>query len=370
MQTLTQPPDHYGLSLVLGGAEGTLWDITGMYASMARTLNHYFNYPGKNRYAKSDFHAPNYISVKEESTDEIHLEENSWMNASSIYLTFDALKELYRPGEETGWRYFTSSKKIAWKTGTSFGFRDGWAVGVTPQYAVGVWVGNADGEGRPGLTGTETAAPIMFDIFSQLSGNTWFREPLPEMERIAVCSKSGQRISSFCEKPDTLWVNRSGLETLACEYHKRVHLTPDQKYQVHADCQPIGKMHVTNWFVLNPVQEYYFKPRNLSYKTLPPFRDDCRNTESVLAMELVYPKPNARIFIPRELDGTPGGAVFELAHRNSSTAVYWHLDGEFIGTTRKIHQIELNPGEGKHVLTVLDESGAALERRFEVISKL
>lgn len=145
MTTLSHPPDHYGLSLILGGAEGTLWDITGMYASMARTLTNYFSRLGKNRYDRKDFHALNYFNGSNNEQEQIQslpsLEESSWLSAASIYQTFDALKEVYRPGEESGWRYFNSSKKIAWKTGTSFGFRDAWAVGVTPHYVVGVWVG-------------------------------------------------------------------------------------------------------------------------------------------------------------------------------------------------------------------------------------
>ncbi len=87
-------------------------------------------------------------------------------------------------------------------------------------------------------------------------------------------------------------------------------------------------------------------------------------------MDLIYPKSNSKIFVPRELNGTPGSAVFELAHRNSAIKVYWHLDGQFIGETRKNHQMALNPGEGKHILTVVDDAGEALERHFEVISKL
>lgn len=371
MSSVSKSPDHYGLSLVLGGAEGTLWDITGMYASMARTLNHYFNCPGKNRYDRKDFHQPNYlINNPQLSTINRNLGETSWLSAASIYQTFDALKEVYRPGEESGWRYFSNSKKIAWKTGTSFGFRDGWAVGVTPQYAVGVWVGNADGEGRPGLTGTETAAPVMFDIFSQLPGSNWFQKPYSEMQKVRVCSKSGQRFSGSCELSDTVWVNKAGLESQLCSHHQKIHLTKDRKFRVHSACEPVDRIANTNWFVLPPVQEYYFKPKNLSYKPLPPFRQDCQSNSMVMAMDLIYPKPNARIFIPRDLDGTPGSSVFELAHRNSSPKVYWHLDGEFIGETNKNHQMALHPGEGKHVLTIVDEAGEALERHFEVISKL
>ena len=366
--TLNKPADHYGLSLILGGAEATLWDVTGVYASMARTLNHYSGYANwKNRYDRSDFHQPNYSL---QSSSEKTLEENSWLSAASIYQTFDALKEVYRPGEETGWRYFSSSKKIAWKTGTSFGYRDGWAVGVTPRYAVGVWVGNADGEGRPGLTGTEAAAPVMFDIFSQLPGNEWFQQPQPEMHKIRVCSKSGQRISDKCEASHEMLVGKSGLESLQCSYHKKVHLTQDGKYRVHSECESVENMAHVNWFVLPPIQEYFFKTKNLTYKQLPSFRSDCQTAATIASMDLIYPKPNAKIFIPRGLDGTSGSSIFELAHRNSNAKVYWHLDGEFIGQTSKTHQIVLNPGEGKHILTIVDEAGEALERHFEVISKM
>lgn len=366
LHSLNKPPDHYGLSLILGGAEGNVWDITGMYASMARTLNHYFNYPGKNRYDKKDFHAPVYFNQAARDTV---IEENSWLSAAVIYQTMDVLKEVYRPGEETGWRYFRSSKRIAWKTGTSFGFRDGWAVGVTPQYAVGVWVGNADGEGRPGLTGTEAASPIMFDIFSQLNGNAWFSKPLPEMAEVVTCAKSGQLIGQFCEKPDTVLISKQGQVSGLCTFHKNIHLTANKKFRVHSECESLNQVVQQNWFVLPPVQEYYYKAKNITYKTLPPYRADCQPLQAVASMDLIYPKPNARIFIPRDLDGKPGSTIFELAHRNSANTVYWHIDGEFIGSTTKVHHMALNPPEGKHVLTLVDEAGEALERQFEIISK-
>jgi len=367
LTTLTQPADHYGLSLVLGGAEGTLWDITGAYASMARTLNNYFTVVGGKRYDKHDFHPPTYL--KDPAIEkEAQLTETSWLNASGIWLTFETLKELYRPGEETGWRYFNSTKPIAWKTGTSFGFRDGWAVGTNPEYAVGVWVGNADGEGRPGLTGTEMAAPILFDLFSLLPGQPWFQQPVSEMEQIKVCSISGQRVSANCESANSIWVTSHGLQTQPCEYHKKIHLTEDEKFQVNLNCEKAEQMHSANWFVLPPVQEYYFRTKNLSYKPLPPIRDDCGGGARLVAMDLVYPKPGASIFIPRELDGSPGLALFQAAHRSSSSTIYWHLDGEYIGSTRKTHHLSLSGSSGAHSITLVDDDGEILTQSFNILS--
>lgn len=370
MTTLHHPSDHYGLSLILGGAEGTLWDIAGMYASLGRTLNNYFEHPGKNKYDAKDFHPLTYIHVVDKTDAIPVLNETGLLSASSIYQTFDVLKELYRPGEGSGWKLFNSSKQIAWKTGTSFGFRDGWAVGITPRYVVGVWTGNANGEGRPGLTGTEAAAPILFDVFSFLPGHSWFQQPQLEMERITTCAVSGFRSGPSCEVMDTLWTSRAGLQSSICPYHKKVHLTQDHKFRIHSACESIDKISQVNWFVLPPVQEYYFKSKSASYKPLPPFRKDCQEASQVVAMEMIYPRPNARIFIPRDLNGQPGSTIFELAHRVTSASVFWHLDGVFMGITKKNHRFALNPQKGKHHLTLVDEKGEILELPFEVLSKM
>ncbi len=280
------------------------------------------------------------------------------------------MKELYRLGEESGWKYFSTSKKIAWKTGTSFGFRDGWAIGLTPDHAVGVWIGNADGEGRPGLTGTGSAAPVLFDIFSLLKGGSWFEKPKSEMQQVLTCRESGHRSSDLCGKVDTVLITKRGLESTICSNHKTIHLSTDLKYQLHSACSDLNSMAHVKWFVLPPVQEYYYKAKNISYKTLPPFHRDCENPSSLQAMDLVYPKPNARLFIPRDFDGIPGSSIFELAHRNENVAVFWHLDGVYIGSTKRVHKLPINPPEGPHILTLIDESGQSLEEHFTVISTM
>ena len=369
LTSLNNSADHYGLSLILGGAEGSLWDITGIYASMARTLNDYFDHPGKNRYLRSDFHRPVYYGNDAAQVSD-ELEKTSWLSASAVYLTFETLKELYRPLEESGWKYFSTSKKIAWKTGTSFGFRDGWAVGVNSDVAVGVWIGNADGEGRAGLTGTNVAAPLLFDIFSLLPQRGWFDPPQSEMQLIATCRKSGQRASIHCEETDTLLVPLKGLETPLCNRHKTIHVSKDRRFRLHSQCANLSSIDHVKWFVLPPVQEYYYKARNISYKPLPPFRSDCHDAQSITSMDLVYPQPNARILVPRGFDGTPGSSIFELAHRDENASVFWHLDGVFIGVTKGVHRMAVNPGQGRHLLTLVDENGQSLEEHFTVISTL
>lgn len=369
MRSLTQPADHYGLALILGGAEGSLWDIAGMYASMARTLNHFERHAGTQRYDKRDFHPAAYQPHTPDSAAGA-MDATSWIGAAAAFQTFETLTELSRPSEESGWKNFSSARKIAWKTGTSFGFRDGWAVGVTPSHVVAVWVGNADGEGRPGLTGTDAAAPVMFDIFSQLNGRKWFNMPRAEMTQIRICAQSGQRASEQCQDAYSQWVVRAGTAAATCTYHKLIHLSHDQRYRIHRSCAPDAEIITAAWFVLPPLEEHFYRSRHLSYKTLPPFRADCAPSESYPSMSLIYPKQNARIFIPRELDGRPGQVVFELAHRNPENTVYWHVDGLFVGSTRSKHFLPLNTAPGRHMLTLVDENGTSVQVSFEALSAL
>ena len=364
MTTLTKPADHYGLSLILGGAEANLWDLAGIYASMARTLNHYTE---TGMYNKNDFHPPDYI-LKEEHRKPEFTSKTSVFDAASIFLTFKAMVEVARPDEEQQWQQFSSSSRIAWKTGTSFGNRDAWSIGVTPGYVVAVWVGNASGEGRPGLTGIGTAAPILFDIFKTLPSTPWFKTPYNEMVPVVVCRQSGFRASSICEAVDTIWVQKKGLRTPACPFHQIVHLDKTENWQVTSNCVSPSEMVHKSWFVLPPVQEWYFRNKNPFYKVLPPFRPGCAPSESH-SMDMIYPHSNSRIYVPVDLDGKPGGMVFKVAHRTPQHTVYWHLDDHFIGTTVQIHQMALSPEKGFHRLTLVDENGETLTIRFEIMTK-
>jgi penicillin-binding protein 1C len=276
--------------------------------------------------------------------------------------------EVSRPDEEQQWQQFSSSSTIAWKTGTSFGNRDGWSIGVTPGYIVAVWVGNASGEGRPGLTGIGTAAPILFDIFKTLPSTSWFKTPYGEMVPVSVCHQSGFRASPLCDDPDTVWVQKKGLRSPSCPYHQIVHLDKTETWQVTSNCVPPSEMVHRSWFVLPPVQEWYFRTKNPFYKVLPPFRPDCTPTEN-RTMEMIYPQSNSRLYIPVDLDGKPGSTVFKVAHRHPQHLVYWHLDDHFIGITVQNHQMALSPEKGFHHLTLVDETGESLSINFEILSK-
>ncbi|MFW5793533.1 MAG: penicillin-binding protein 1C, partial [Bacteroidota bacterium] len=292
------------------------------------------------------------------------------LNAGAIYHTLNSLKEVNRPEEDLFWKNFSSTFPVAWKTGTSYGNRDAWSIGVTPEYTVGIWVGNASGEGRPGLTGINAAAPIMFDVLKILRPTKWFDMPYDDMQKAAVCKYSGHRASRICPSVDTIWIPTKGLESPACPYHQIFHTDKNEIFRVNTSCESISNIISKPWFVLPPVQEYYFRQKNSFYKQLPPLRTDCRASGSLQkSMDLIYPPENAKIFIPYEIDGSEGEVVFKLAHRNNNKEVYWHLNDEFITATTIFHEISLKPLAGKHTLTVVDESGETITRKFEIIAR-
>lgn len=360
MSTLNFHPDRYGLTLVVGGAEGKLSDLAGIYSGMARVLNHYNN---SQKYYSGEYVSPSFtVPVnwgKQTDSPEI-------FDAGSIYLTFDALLEVNRPDEDANWKNLSSSRKIAWKTGTSYGFRDAWAIGTTPEYVVGVWVGNASGEGRPGLTGITAAAPLMFNIFSSLPATTWFKIPYDGLTQVAVCRESGFKAGRFCPVADTVFSSRNATRTAVCPYHQLVHLSTDKKYRVSVNCADSSQMVSVPWFVLPPAQEWYYRKQNPFYKSMPPLKENCGN-DDVTPMEIVYPADVYKIFIPRELDGSMGKFVLEVAHRNPKAILYWHVDDKYIAETHYFHQLAISPGPGWHKITIVDNEGNSLEKKFQVL---
>lgn len=347
LKTINRSSSHYGLSLILGGAEATLWDVTNAYAMMGRSL---LQLPQRS----CSLLLP--TSRITESTDPFQ--------PGAVWQTFDALKEVNRP-EEIDWKSIPSMQTIAWKTGTSYGFRDAWAVGVTPRYAVGVWVGNATGEGKPGLVGAQTAGPVLFDIFNLLPSSSWFTRPAGIFVEAEVCRKSGHLKGRFCDETDTLLVLPAGLRTEACPYHHLVTLSADESQRIYENCANTEPTLRKSWFTLPPVWEWYYKQHHPEYKPLPPFKAEC-GEDTFQPMQFIYPPMNARIKLPKQLDGSKGFLTVELAHNNPNATVFWHLDETYQAQTQDFHKISLQPAAGKHSLTAVDGEGNTISTTFFV----
>jgi penicillin-binding protein 1C len=338
-----------------------------MYAGMVRTLLNYEQFYQK--YTGKEYDSPIIELSKVKKTKEPAVKSEVPLHAASVWLTYQALKEVKRPDAETGWEYFNSSLDIAWKTGTSYGFKDAWAIGSTPDFVVGVWVGNADGEGRSGLTGTQVAAPILFEVFNLLPSEKQFYIPYDEMKIFEVCTKTGYRASRYCPEVDSIYAYAKGDYSKQCDYHKLIFTDQKQKYRLSQECASIAEMEAVSWFVLPPVQEWYYRKGHPSYESLPPFAEGCEQAEENFTMEFIYPTERTRVFVPVGIEEQQQEIVFEIGHRFPGQKVYWHLDNAYLGETTSNHQFAIVPEKGWHTLTVVDETGESNSVNFEVVNE-
>lgn len=340
--TLNRSSDDYGLPLILGGGEITLWEAVRAYANM---MNKAYN-------SENDFPC----------------------SSGSAFLTLSALAEGIRPEEEANWQNYANAKRIAWKTGTSSGNRDAWAIGVTGEYTVGVWIGNAEGKGSPDLKSVSTSAPVMFDIFSSLPISTWPSTPYYDLEYRTVCAHSGYNAGKYCDDVKTIFVPKNSPITGVCPYCNKISLTYDEKYQATVNdlmSDKAGKYKNTelvfqNRFVLPSNLEYWYKKYSLGYLSLPdfvPWHIKLEENE----IEIVFPEEGANLIIPIEIDGSQGAMIMQVTTHSLDNQIFWDVDGEYLGSTEKIHEMKISPKPGKHVLTVTDSKGNSKKRVFDIV---
>lgn len=371
LKSVDKSAEHYGLSLILGGAESSLWEVAGGYAGMARSLKYYTD--NNSLYSNICYEPPNYLIQEESINTTTTNRPTSFLSAGAIYHCMNALTGVQRPEQESMWKYYSSRQPVAWKTGTSFGYKDAWTVGLTPDYVVGVWVGNASGEPKPNIVGIRLAAPVFFEIINILPQyKSWFSVPYDDLVKTSICKISGYLAGNNCKQIDSIYIPASGLNYKICPYHKLYHLDKTGTYRVNSQCYPISDMQRASIFVLPPAMEYYYRLKNPHYKGIPPFLEGCyeqsrdRSTE---VMEIIYPNNLASIYIPVDITGDTLSVVFKVKHTDSDATIFWHINNEFHNNTKSFHENALRLPEGSYTLTLVDDKGNALKRRFRIISE-
>ena len=345
LTSVNRPAVNYGLSMILGGAEVNLLELTNSYAALAHQLsdtiksNRYHSYLLKNR------------SLQEASA-KISLDKGS------IYSVYSALSNTYRPETESHWKNFSSGRKIAWKTGTSYGNRDAWAVGVTPEYAIGVWIGNSDGEGVSGLTGLNNAAPLLFQLYDLLPPTSWFYQPM-DMKASSVCMVSGMKTNKYCPKTQETLLPAASDKTTNCKYHTPYLLNRDT-YRVYKECSET-ETHYDTFFVLPPIVSHYFQKRHPDHVSVPRWDSNCISVSA--SINVLYPINNGKISLPKgEKEGIPA----KVFYNENEMELYWELNGIYLGVTIDKHEMLLYPRIGKNALYITDENGNVVSTGFEV----
>ncbi len=348
--SINQSAQHYGLSLILGGAECSLFDLTAAYALMANSVLHEKSFKGK-------------IALGSKLQSEHTYQLPSTLSIYSTYQILEILSNVNRPREEDGWKLFGGSKKIAWKTGTSFGHRDAWAVGVNGKYAVGVWVGNATGEGKTGLTGTVYAGPVLFSIFNALNNTSWLTTPKTKLQSFTICKKTGYLANEDSPETTEILLPENSQNLPVQNFYKRFWLDEKGEFRVFKDCYPGNTKLSIPYLNINALAAYYYKMNAMGYIPLPPLHPMCYTSENSINVD--YPSKNSRVKIPINIEGEKEFMIIQ-AHTLQNTKLYWHLNNEFIGETQPPHQQAIQPSPGKNQLVLVDEFGNQLDIPFDV----
>lgn len=349
LTTLFRNADAYGLTLVIGGAETRLDEITGLYRGLA-TGENFSNI---------------YLDTSQKTEEGISL-----ISPAAAYLTLDILKNLNRPGSEYYWHQYTNQSPIAWKTGTSFGQRDGWAIGTTPQWTIGVWVGNFTGEGNPTISGAGSAGPILFDIFNSLSNdNNWFNPPLNQMDAVIICHDSGFIAGKNCSRKDTVLVPFWSKPLAKCPYHHKIIVNNDETREVCSLCWDPDNYHEKYFTVYPPEVVKYLKKRGILCESIPKHLESCSRDLNNNPIAIIYPTEDSKLYIPKEIDGTRQKVTFQAATSNNNTVIYWYLDNIYLGITEDEHEMSLSPNRGDHKLYLVDSEGNDASINFSVKDK-
>ncbi len=371
--SLFRQPDDYGLTLVLGGAETSLYDLAVLYrglGSQGRFAPLSLLYPGNGESQEvsgtlSSMPRLNYPDAEERDP------VSNLLSPAACWLTLDVLKELKRPGAEFYWEQYRNQFPLAWKTGTSYGQRDAWAVGVNPSWTIAVWVGNFDGEGNTNLTGAGCAAPLMFDIFNYLPKSRdkigWFDRPVNLLKPIELCMDTGFAAGPDCVRTfiDDSPVVKHPLKR--CPFHKGIYVTLDESEQVCSLCWTPGKYKKVSRAVYPPDVTQYLRESGIVVSLLPPHKKGCPGSQEEKVIQIVYPAANARLKIPRDFNGLLQMITFSAAHRVPGRKVFWYLDNIYRGVTQGKHKMAFHISEGNHVLEVVDEEGNRVKQRFRIL---
>lgn len=350
VSTLHRSADDYGLPLILGGSEVNLWEMVSLFRGLAN----------------AGIFTDNILTDEESPKRSAQL-----ISSGACYLTLDIIKDLKRPGSEYFWERFNSARPFAWKTGTSYGHKDAWAIGVNPKFTIGVWVGNFDGESNKNLSGATSAGPILFDILrsAEKEETHWFPKDEMDFRPMAVCALSGFRATPACPEVDTIDVPYGMKPLSACNYHEFRYFSEDGLYQSCSQCWHLMGTQKDVITLYPPDVAYYLRQKGALIETVPPHYPHCPSIKVDKSLKIIYPNLDAKLFLPRDFDGKTQPVICKVGYVGSGKRLFWYLDDLFLGETTEDHTMGVIFNLGWNRLTIIDESGASDSQRVFAVKR-
>lgn len=343
--TLDRKYYAYGLPLILGSCEVTLLELSNLYATLAR--------------------AGSYLPVHSMKVDEIS--PVRLLSPEACYLVTEILADLKRPDLPSSWEFTAGMPRVSWKTGTSYGRKDAWAVGYNPTYTVGVWAGNFSAEGSVAIVGAEAAAPLMFEIFGHLcpdGESAWFTAPRDIATR-TVCAVSGHVAGEAC--PET--ISEPYIEGVSpadpCPVHKKILVDAKSGYQVCPHCvagKQVREQIIETW---PPRQAAWLTQKGI-INLMPPHNPECRGELAGAAPVITSPEEDAVYVIRPSAPPAFQNILFECSAGLDCHNVYWFLDGRLYSEAPSDERVFYAPEKGRHRLMCVDTYGRSTAVSFQV----
>jgi penicillin-binding protein 1C len=345
LSSLDRDPSRYGLPLILGAGEVRLIELTNMYATLA----------------EGGLHRP--VRVLRSSRSET---PTRIFSAEASALVTSILAELKRPDMPRAWQLAREMPAVAWKTGTSYGHRDAWSVGFSERYAIGVWSGNFDGHGQKGMSGSEFAAPLLFDLFRAIEGDAHLRRPNGiNIESVEVCAISHQLPTEYCRERTRVEYIPGRTRLHACEMHRAMIVDAKSGERLSGDCVAQVAHRTVIATVQPPELVAWWRAQEQPFETLPPFAKRCSDVASDAAPKIVSPDAATPYRLRRDAP-LEFQELLLSAQSSDAAKLFWFDDGVLVASGEPSQKMFLKPRRGTHQLVVVDDGGRSDSIRYRV----
>jgi penicillin-binding protein 1C len=324
-----------GLSMILGGCGTSLEELTGLFSSFANN----------GKYMRPAF-------LKSDS----NRRALAILSPAASYMVNEILSQVDRPDFPINWSATERMPKIAWKTGTSYGRRDGWSIGYNKNYTVGVWTGNFSGIGVADLSGANTATPLLFRIFNTIDYDSdleWFDQPA-DCDIRQVCSETGLPPSDHCKSLTTDYFIPLISSNHACHNRQEIMISADEKTSFCTSCVPTSG-YKKKWYKLTePDMQSWFEDNRITYEKIPEHNPGCERIFKGNAPFITSPSNGTEYLISKK---QPEPLQLLCRTANDVAKVYWYVNNKFYKTAAAGEKQFFVPEEGPVKISCTDDKG-------------
>jgi penicillin-binding protein 1C len=349
-KSITENESKLGLSVILGGCGVTMEEMVKLYATFANKGQYQELAFKRNVLKKSSFFSSS------------NIEKTQLLNPASAYIISDILSGLQRPDFPNNFEFTFKLPKIAWKTGTSFGKRDAWAIGYNPNYTVGVWLGNFSGESIPDLSGASVATPLLFQVFNTVeTKKKWFQMP-QNLEYRDVCAISGLPKNTYCNATQIDHFVSSVFYKNKCQHLKTIWTNPAETFRYCEKC--LDRSTAVKKTIINYPPEYleFLGSNGMGHDKILPHNPNCQSISKSQNLSILSPRNGSIYYIETQ---NPQEMQLKANAGSSTNYLFWYHNNRLLGKYRASESVFIKPSIGSNLISCTDEFGKSVKITFE-----